>query len=110
MSKAKFNKVLEKINVVLKGEGMREYDEDQFLAKLFERYVIFCRSRNIVPNAKNLERFVIKFKAYLCKEPKYLEGFIDAYFTDNLYGLFYDFNQSLVKPKESKEEKEEKSK
>lgn len=109
MSSSKvFSTILNNINVVLKRENLREYNEEDFLSKMYERYIIFCKSRSINPVVKNVEKFSIKFKVYLSKDKSYVQTFFNNYFTDDLNSIYYNFNLSLTKPKEEKIEKIEK--
>ena len=104
MSGKIFNTILSNINMVLKREGLKEYDEEDFTSKLYERYIIFCKSRNLNPVVKSIDKFSLKLKTFLSKDKNFVQLFFDNYFTDDLNNFYYNFNLSLSKPKPSKED------
>jgi hypothetical protein len=103
-SSKKFTQIFNDVNIVLKAENMRLYaNEEELLMKMYERYIIYCRSRDLNPIVKNIEKFSLKFKTYLAKDKDIVSLFFNNYFTDNFMGIFRNFNESLQKPKDQAE-------
>lgn len=108
MSSSKvFSTILNNVNSVLKRENLREYSEDDFIAKMYERYFIFCKSRNLDTIVKNLDKFSTKFKIFLSKDKGFIQLFFDNYFTDDLNTFYYNFHLSLKKPQKEETKKED---
>ena len=102
--KIKFGDVFNKVNIILRSEKIKEYaSEEDFLDKVFEKYVFFCKSKNIPIGFKDSEKFQIKFRSFL-KDPIMVTLFFNNYFSNNWNDTFAKFYMLVVnKPKESKE-------
>jgi hypothetical protein len=101
--KIKFSEVFNKVNVVLRSEKLKEYQtEEDFLDNVYQKYIFFCKSRNLAPGVKDNEKFANKFKTFL-KDPVLITLFFNNYFSNDWNDTFVKFYILNNKPKEPKE-------